>query len=205
MRWILRRAKKRGDFLNSIFSKLKNINLSKDKLLLTLLAGVLLVVISLPVKENDSGNAKIIDNEEAVAVSEINNDYQQELEAKIEEVLSAAAGIGEVKVMVTLKNTGTVVLKSETSINNSVITEEDGAGGSRITDEESYEEIVVYTKGSDGSTAPFVVDRLVPEIEGIIIIAEGGDDPQIISDITKAMEAVFGITANKIKVMKMEV
>ncbi len=191
--------------MKSIISKLKNINLSKDNLFLILLAGVLLIVISFPVKDKTKDREEVTDNEAVVIVSETGGDYQKELEEKIEEVLSAAAGIGDVKVMVSLKNTGTIVLKSETSINNSVITEEDGAGGSRITDEEIYEERIVYTKGSDGSTIPYVIDRMAPEIEGIIIIAEGGDNPQVISDITKAMEAVFGITANKIKVMKMEV
>ena len=36
--------------INNIFSTLKNLQLSKDKLLLILLGGVLLVIISLPVK-----------------------------------------------------------------------------------------------------------------------------------------------------------
>lgn len=42
--------------INNIFSTLKNLQLSKDKLLLILLGGVLLVIISLPVK----GKTKLI-------------------------------------------------------------------------------------------------------------------------------------------------
>ena len=43
--------------INNIFSTLKNLQLSKDKLLLILLGGVLLVIISLPVKgKNEADN-----------------------------------------------------------------------------------------------------------------------------------------------------
>ena len=187
---------------------LKKINWSKDKLLLTLLGGVLLLVISIPVKDtkaDEKEEHKILEEDAVPAQYSVAYDnYGSYIEEKIEEVLSLAEGVGKVKVFVTFKNSGEIVLKSDTKNSNNTVTEEDGAGGSRITTEISEEVSVVYSKESNGSTIPYAVDRLSPEIEGVIVIAEGGSNPQVQEAITKAMEAVFGITANKIKVMKME-
>ena len=44
-----------------------------------------------------------------------------------------------------------------------------------------------------------------PEICGVLIVAEGADDIEINSKITKATSVLFGISINRINVLKMEV
>jgi stage III sporulation protein AG len=55
---------------------------------------------------------------------------------------------------------------------------------------------------SDGN-APFVKRENMPEIEGVIVAAQGGGDGTVEADITSAIEALLGVAAHKIKVMKM--
>ena len=43
-----------------------------------------------------------------------------------------------------------------------------------------------------------------PEIQGVLIVAEGADNVEIVSELTDAVSAVLGIPVNKIKVLKME-
>ena len=43
-----------------------------------------------------------------------------------------------------------------------------------------------------------------PEVSGVLVVAEGGDDPVTVREITEAVQALFGIEAHKIKVMKMD-
>ena len=43
----------------------------------------------------------------------------------------------------------------------------------------------------------------MPEIEGVIVAAQGGGDGTVEADITSAIEALLGVAAHKIKVMKM--
>lgn len=176
---------------SKIFTSLKNLNLSKDKLLLILLGGVLLIIISWPVKD-DSGSKTDKDpgqTAETPSSAEygFDEDYARALEEKIEDLLSKAEGVGKVQVMVTLKNAGEIILKSDVKTNG-----------------DTKEETVIYEKGSNGSLTPFVTDRIVPQVSGVLIIAEGADNARIIADIIEAVEAVLGIGSNKIKVMKME-
>ena len=44
--------------------------------------------------------------------------------------------------------------------------------------------------------------ELTPEVAGVIVIAEGGDDPVAVENIIEAVQALFEIYTHKIKVMK---
>ena len=46
-------------------------------------------------------------------------------------------------------------------------------------------------------------DIILPEIEGVLVVAEGGDSPRIVSDISDAVKALFQVEAHRIKVIKM--
>ena len=43
-----------------------------------------------------------------------------------------------------------------------------------------------------------------PEIQGVLIVAEGAGNVEVVSEITDAVSALLGISVNKIKVLKME-
>lgn len=192
--------------INHFFTSLKKLKLSKDKLLLILLGGVLLVIISLPVKndKNSSGQSK----ESAVTDSTITEnavitntqDYAGALEKNLEEVLSGAEGVGKVRVLITLENSGELILKSDVkeSVKNT------GSENGEQTEEITREENVIYQKDSDGSLTPYVTKTVYPTIAGVLVIAQGADDARVVSQIVEAVKAVLGVEANKIKVMKME-
>ena len=42
----------------------------------------------------------------------------------------------------------------------------------------------------------------MPEVEGVIVVCEGGDNKILVSDITNAVESILGVPVHKIKVMK---
>lgn len=44
--------------------------------------------------------------------------------------------------------------------------------------------------------------ELSPLIEGVLVIADGGDNAIVIENITEAVQALFGVDTHKIKVMK---
>jgi stage III sporulation protein AG len=51
---------------------------------------------------------------------------------------------------------------------------------------------VIVTYESDGKT-----------VCGVIIVAKGGDNGTVVTQITEAVEALLGLPAHKIKVLKM--
>ena len=56
--------------------------------------------------------------------------------------------------------------------------------------------------GND-ETFPYVTSRQNPQIEGVLVVAQGGGNARVNSDISEAIMALFDIEAHKIKVMKL--
>ena len=50
--------------------------------------------------------------------------------------------------------------------------------------------------------SPYISKEMTPEIEGVLVIAEGGENAVVIQNITEAIQALFGVEAHKIKIMK---
>lgn len=180
-------------------------NIKKDNLLIILLAGILLVVIAYPTTSKDSKDKPTSTTNEASMVTDQTGtlSYIEEQELRLKKVLSKVQGVGEVEVMITLKSSKELIVEKDTPTTASTSQEEDAEGGKRDTVDKSASETTVYEQIDDGSSIPYVVKELEPEIEGIIVIAKGGDDPVIVKNISDAVLALFQVEAHKIKVMKM--
>lgn len=50
---------------------------------------------------------------------------------------------------------------------------------------------------------PYVEGRESPEIRGVLILCEHGDEPAVIREIIESVQALFQLEAHKIKVIKM--
>lgn len=193
---------------------------TRDNFLILLLAGVLLLVIVWPVKEEDKNadtgiqsgqwdsKEDIMDLQSDILQNKSENTkeaggewyaYASYLEDSLEGLLSTMDGVGKVKVMITLKNSGEAVVEKDKSTSRGSTTEVDSAGGSRNTADISDQEETVYV----GSDVPYVTQRLAPSVEGVLVSAQGGGDARIVQNITEAIQALFGVESHKIKVVKM--
>jgi len=81
--------------------------------------------------------------------------------------------------------------------------ETDSQGGTRNSSNVQREEETVLMQSGSGGTSPYVVKEIEPDIEGVLVIAQGGEDPKIIQEINSAVQVLFDVPAHKIKVMKM--
>ena len=117
-------------------------------------------------------------------------------------ILSHVKGVGRTKVMVTLASGSERIIEKDTNSGSESIQETDSQGGSRNTINSSSSQETVYSGGEDGNGEPYVTKELTPIVEGVVVVAEGGDDPVAVQNITEAVQALFEIDTHKIKVMK---
>lgn len=173
----------------------------------------MLMILSLPMgKGNDEQNPNIqsekTDGQKEVqggsAGSEISDGaYEKILEERIKSFLRNVEGVGEVDVMVVLKSSEEKVFRVDTSTSLSQTEEADAQGGTRKSQSSQVEENTLMGGGSySQGNEPLVEKELKPEISGIIISAQGGESSQVQAEISAAMEALFGLPAHKIKVLK---
>ena len=183
--------------------------LRKDQLLILLLTGVLLLVIALPVKQDGSimGGAGEPERESETAGEKSDDTTQSEaMERRLREVLSQVEGIGRAEVMLTFRSDGRRIVEKDLEQSQRT---EGGAAQSEgqetaASGERSSSESTVMERDSYGAEHPYVQERLRPEVDGVLVIAQGAGDGAVVSEITEAVMALFGVEAHKIKVMKMK-
>ena len=172
----------------------------KEKITIIVLIGVLLLVVSLPVKKNNNSTAE--ETSLAQSTSSKPVDYEDYIETKLKGILTQVEGVGKVNVVVTLKSTSEKILATDDSYSQEQLEETDSSGGSRSSSTTSGSSTNIFYDTSQGSQ-PYVKLENMPEVEGIIIVAQGGGDGTVASNITSAVEALLGVPAHKIKVLKM--
>ena len=172
----------------------------KSQLLILLLVGILLMVIVLPVPDGGEGSEEE-NNQTDVKITDA-GDYEAYLEEKTARTLQYVEGVGEVKVMITLKSSAQKIIEKDQQSSSQTTEEEDSQGGTRTSNDISSDRTSIYEQNSDGSQSPYVSKELLPEIEGVVVIADGGDNAVVVQNITEAVQALFGVEAHKIKIMK---
>lgn len=192
-------------------SLIKTININKiiknigmEKLLIIAICGVVLVMLPSPDKKLKSSKQTETTNSSGSQNIEISgDDYCEKLEKRLEDLISKIDGIGEVKVMITLKATEEKIVLTEVSYEKNDENSTDSSGV--VNTKNSYKEdrVVVYEEGSDGNKVPYVTKENAPEIEGIAVIAEGGNNADNVLKISEIAQALFGISSHKISVIGM--
>lgn len=183
----------------------------KDQCLILILAGVLLCVISLPTKENktksgltDTASAMIQQNEHTFDEREKSADYVAYWEEKLEESLRCVEGAGEVRVLIYTGESEELLLARDGTEETSDTAETDAAGGSRHISESRLDREVVCTVDERGQNVPLVVKTVAPDVEGVVVIAQGADRSRVRRDIIAAIQVLFDVDMNRISVIKMK-
>ncbi len=192
-------------------------NMKKTDWIVLGLIGAILLVIMLPdgnggggntVWKNESGNSQTAaftsGSGEMPGVGEKNDGekYAAYLEEKLEDILGEMEGVGKVRVMITLNDYGESIVEKDTVDVTNTLSETDSNGGSRGTYEREIRLETVQVE-NDSGTYPYVGKEMLPTIEGIVVVAEGGGNATVVSQISKAAMALFPIDAHKIIVVKM--
>ena len=205
------------------FSYLSFKTWGKDKFLILILIGILLFIIAIPVdsKKQEANETKkgLLTDEVPLSASEDNyhmaenteayeenNEqelYVKRLEQRLEYILGYMQGAGNVRVMITLRSSEEKIVEKDIPSSRTNTTEKDAEGGNRNIIDMTSEESTVYATDEAGVKMPYVVKRVEPTIEGVVVMAEGGGNAEVSKQITEAVQALFNIEVHKIRVIQM--
>lgn len=170
---------------------------------LMLLIGICLLVIVFPTKTKDSPQQSATEAGTDEGQQNTEMSYTEELESRLEEILSKVQGVGRVQVMITTSATSQKKVLQDGRTDSEEMTEKDSAGGSRVSVSSTQEKETVFYE-SEGASVPYVVSEEYPGIVGVLVLAEGSGTGSLDYDILNAVQVLFDIPAHKIKVMKMK-
>ncbi len=205
-------------------------NMKKEDYIVLVLIGVLLVIIGIPTEKKGRENAdntgifqqekeisgegdgaSQTEKETAAATEEENNNtsydmdtYVEETEERLENILTAVEGAGKVKVMITVAASEKEILGKDRESVSGNLTETDSEGGSRSNVENQVQEEVIYLTDGEGNRIPYVVQTQLPQVTGVVVVAQGAGNEVIKENIIEAVEVLFNLSKHKIKVIKMK-
>ena len=142
------------------------------------IVGILLLLVGSFGKSDRDGNASSADEAKGAELDA--KAYEEELESRIRELCYGIKGVGNVSVMVSLKGGYKTVYAMDAQASS---------GGYRS-------EIVKVGSGSNQDG--IITGYENPEIIGVGIVCEGGEDARIKGEIVSLVSAALDISTNKI-------
>lgn len=118
--------------------------------------------------------------------------YCEQLENKLEKVLSQVKGAGQVKVMISLEGSPELVyaMDSDSKVSST---------NSGSTTTSSSTPIIIQRNGKSG---PLILTEKLPNVKGVIIVSSGANDVSIKIDILNSVSTLLDISTDKINVLK---
>lgn len=161
---------------------------------------LVVTVIAINFIWKDESSEKRLNNEDTskkLASMENTTIVENDLESRLEDILSNISGVGKVKVLITYNETEELIPIYNKTDKKSTTNEVDSSGGTRVVEQIDTSEEVVY------QNEEIITQKTIsPKIEGAIITAQGANNSLIKINIIQAVEAATGLATHKIQVFE---
>ena len=114
----------------------------------------------------------------------VNSNFENTMEEKLEKILSTIDGAGSVSVMISVDGT-----TEKQYLKNSQTKKENGV--------EIIEETTVLVSGK-----PFLTKENYPEVLGVVVVCQGGENVKVKMAITEVITTVLPVTSENIRILK---
>jgi len=204
------KLKKLAEYFKKILKNDKNSKMGEN-LIILIIIGIIIIIAGSTLfegKENtekDTPSSKVEDNidgkAEEVSLIGVNSE-KTDLEKSIEEILSQINGVGKVDVLVTYSSSREIVPYSDVKKSDEITEEKDSAGGTRKINQSSYESQIAYEDSGSGVKKPIILKELLPEVKGVVVVAEGASDPLVKECLINAVKVLLDVPVHKIQVFE---
>lgn len=201
--------------LKEKISKIKNSLIKADgssnnkKTIENLVVFIILLIVTVVMinyiwngKEKEKTQKQNLVGAKTLAEEPEKSQVDDDMESKLENILSKIKGVGEIKVAVMYSKTSEIVPMYNEDSSEKLTEETDSNGGNRKVEETTVKKDIIYEENS-GIKSPITQSIISPTIEGAIITAKGAGDAQIKANIIQAVEAATGLATHRIQVFEM--
>jgi len=182
----------------------KNSSLLRNIIIIGMIGTLLLLFGNVFVNPgNDSRQSPVTSISKEKQISN-DSDYENRMTNDLEEIIALIKGVGKVKVKIYITRFEEYEYEYNTNKTNKITSETDQNGGQRKIAEDNLENELVIITDSAGNDKPVIRKKTVPDIEGVLIVAQGAEVSQIKYEIIKAVSNLLNIPIHKINVLPYE-
>lgn len=158
--------------------------------------GILLLFLS-SFLGGEKGSAKEI----AATSSDATEQYVQNMEKELEDIVYKLLGDKNVSVMITLKSGMQYIYAGETKTDTGLTEDKNGSDSLKKEQSDTNEQSYIIVKDSDGNEQPLLITEVMPQVKGVVVICSGGDDKNVQKAVQDAVVTVLDISENKVCVI----
>lgn len=172
-------------------------NGKKGKLILAVgLLGILLIFLSTFFPDRETSKSTETPTEPTMSVPST-EEYRQEYETALLELVKSIRGAGNAQVFVTLETGVQYVYETEENKTADTQNESPQSHSTKST----LEKTILLVEGENGRKQPVLRTTLEPEVRGVVVVCEGGGDVRIVERVTSAVTAMLGVSTTKVAVL----
>ena len=156
------------------------------KLAICLVAGIILMSLGSGKKDDTATNTGTSSPQEAASTTLSESYYSEEkqLEDKLVSILSEVKGAGTVKVALTFEQGAEYVYAEENNEKQSTDQSETSTSLAQIND------------------SPVLIKQRLPEVKGVVIVAEGAGDALVKERLYQATKSLLGLSTSQIAIIE---
>ncbi len=182
----------------------KNSSLLRNIIIIGMIGTLLLLFGNVFVNPgNDSRQSPVTSISKEKQISN-DSDYENRMTNDLEEIIALIKGVGKVKVKIYITRFEEYEYEYNTNKTNKITSETDQNGGQRKIAEDNLENELVIITDSAGNDKPVISRKNLPEIKGVLIVAQGAEVSQIKYEIIKSVSNLLNIPIHRINVLPYE-
>ncbi|MBQ9279824.1 MAG: hypothetical protein IJ215_02085 [Clostridia bacterium] len=183
--------------MEKLFEKFNNKKMIENLVIFLILAIIVIIVINSMYGDNTSKTNIINTSSRESDILQVKSEAS--LEDRLAHILSFISGAGSVEVMISYKNEIEKIPMTDMKTTTTVTNEKDSNGGERKTEQTSTEQSVIYAENGSNKT-PVIQQTMLPEIVGVIVVADGAGNMSVKENLIKAVEATIDVPSHRIQV-----
>lgn len=169
----------------------------KNIILFTGILGIILILFSGFLKTDNTQKAK-----NTVSSNKSIQEYVNQMENSLKDIVSSIKGAGNTKVLVTLENSEETVYATEERKNKEATEDKTDGQMSKKRESDDIEKRYITVKDADGTERALSVTQIQPTVKGVVVVCDGGDIPEVQQKIKDSIKTALNITSKKVYVTK---
>ena len=142
-------------------------------------------------------------SQQNVSSSDSMSSYECKIQSRLEDIISRINGVGKVKVMVTVESGVENVYEKDNKITNDK-TQNGGDQSGQTQQNSTSESSHVILSNQNGGQDALLTKQVKPDILGVVIVCDGGSNPDVQENVLDAVSTALGISSDKISISKMQ-
>ena len=165
------------------------------------LVGIGLIFISSYIRPPSKDSAASVEESIGAENSGL-EEYRSSITQELGNMLASIDGVGKTKIMITFDGGVRNIYATDTDTNGRETSRKNGEDEN--ADKQNTEKrSCILVRGKDGSEKALTVGKMMPQVKGVLIVCEGGDDGDIVQRVKDAVSAALDISQSHICVSKL--